>query len=95
MSEQKVVISTAGGAKEFPAPGGWKFDKTQAVVWVKMMTTHQTFLKLARTHRVSKRDTMVVDGKVEILGNILSATLGMATPYWVQTAKEFAERYYK
>jgi hypothetical protein len=47
--------------------------------------------KLAATHKVTKRELAVIEGKLDALANILACTLGMAGHYWVNAAKEFAK----
>lgn len=84
---QKVTLQTLSGPHKIVAPGGWKFNTTDIIVWARLMTlTRERRNKLKRV-----RDGYVLDGQIEILSIILANSLGMASYYWRKCASELAD----
>jgi hypothetical protein len=85
---QWVTLDTIVGPKQLPAPDGWQFGKTDVIVWARLMDCveirQQGVLK-------RRRDEHVFDGKIDELANVLANAHGMASPYWINAAKELTD----
>jgi hypothetical protein len=88
---QTITIDSLSGPQKWPAPAGWDFDSTQSLVWVRLMNLYRTHKNLIRSHKTTKRDVAVMEGKMDALANILACTLGMAGFYWIRAAKTFVD----
>lgn len=83
---QILMLDTIMGPQPRYAPARWEFDKTAVIAWCALL--HQVE-ELARPQR--RRTRLMhhrIDGKIEVLCNVLANALGMASTYWLNQAEE-------
>jgi len=80
-NRQMLTLDTVMGPREIVAPGG-SFDKTATIAWARLLTeTRNKDFK-------RQRDKFMCEAKIEVLSIVLANAVGMASFYWVMTARE-------
>jgi hypothetical protein len=83
---QIIHADSPMGPRPMPAPAG-TYDKTATFAWSRLLHIAGERQKPAKR----KRDEFVQDGQIEVLGNILANSMGMAAFYWTQEAKRLSK----